>query len=105
MHAAMNTHMRRMIAEIHHAFKPHLILMDGIDVFVDGGPMTGKLVTPGVIAAGTDRIAIDAVGLAVLKHCGSNDAIMSKKIFEQEQIQRAVEIGSGSEDARLRSRL
>jgi len=84
-----------MIAEIHQAFKPQLIVMDGIDIFVDGGPMTGKKVTAGVIIAGTDRIAIDAVGLAVLKHHGSNDAIMSKKIFEQEQIARAVELGLG----------
>jgi uncharacterized protein (DUF362 family) len=87
--------MRRMIAEIHHAFTPQLIVMDGVDIFVDGGPMTGKLVNAGVIIAGTDRIAIDAVGLAVLKNHGANDAIMSKKIFEQEQIARAVEIGLG----------
>jgi len=45
--------------------------------------------------AGTDRIAVDAVGLAVLKQLGSNDAIMSTKIFEQEQIQRAIEMGLG----------
>jgi uncharacterized protein (DUF362 family) len=88
-------HMRHMIAEIHHAFTPHVIVMDGIDVFVDGGPMTGKLVKAGIIVAGTDRIAVDAVGLAVLKNHGSNDAIMSKKIFEQEQVARAVEIGLG----------
>ena len=48
-----------------------------------------------VILAGTDRIAIDAVGIAVLKELGSNKAIMDKKIFEQEQISRAVELGLG----------
>jgi len=95
MHGARQTHMRRMIAEIHHAFTPHLILMDGIDVFTDGGPSKGKLARAGVIVAGTDRIAVDAVGLAVLKQLGSNEAIMSTKIFEQEQIQRAVEMGLG----------
>ncbi len=89
------TNIRRMIAEIHTAFTPHLIVMDGVDIFVDGGPMTGKLVRAGVVVAGTDRIAVDAVGLAVLKNHGANDAIMSKKIFEQEQIARAVEIGLG----------
>jgi uncharacterized protein (DUF362 family) len=94
MHADQ-VHMRRMIAEIHHAFTPQVIVMDGIDIFVDGGPMSGKLVKAGVIVAGTDRIAVDAVGVAVLKHHGSNDAIMSKKVFEQEQIARAVEIGLG----------
>jgi uncharacterized protein (DUF362 family) len=86
---------RRMIAEINHTFTPQLIVMDGLDIFVDGGPMSGKLVNAGVIVAGTDRIAIDAVGLAVLKNHGANDAIMSKKIFEQEQLARAVELGLG----------
>ncbi len=95
LHGARQTHMRRMIAEIHQAFRPHVIVMDGMEAFVDGGPSRGKLVTPGVIVAGTDRIAVDAVGLAVLKQQGANAAIMSVKIFEQEQIQRAVELGLG----------
>jgi uncharacterized protein (DUF362 family) len=94
MHASKD-HMRHMIAEINYAFKPQLILMDGVDIFVDGGPMTGKLVKARVVVAGTDRIAIDAVGLAVLKNHGANDAIMSRKIFEQEQVARAVELGLG----------
>jgi uncharacterized protein (DUF362 family) len=85
----------KRIAEINHGFKPHLIVMDGMEIFVDGGPMNGKRVDANVIVAGTDRIAIDAVGLAILKHHGSNDAIMSKKIFEQEQIARAVELELG----------
>jgi uncharacterized protein (DUF362 family) len=84
-----------MIAEINTAFTPHLIVMDGMDIFVDGGPMTGKLVHAGIIVAGTDRVAVDAVGLAVLKNHGANEAILSKKIFEQEQIARAVELGLG----------
>jgi uncharacterized protein (DUF362 family) len=95
MHADQ-VHMRHMIAEIHQAFTPHVIVMDGVDIFVDGGPMTGKLVRAGVVVAGTDRIAVDAVGLAVLKNHGANGAIMSKKIFEQEQLARAVEIGLGA---------
>jgi uncharacterized protein (DUF362 family) len=90
---------RRMIAEIHQTFKPQLIVMDGIDIFTDGGPMTGTKVNAGIVVAGTDRIAMDAVGLAVLKHHGSNKEIMSKKIFEQEQIARAVELGLGVKTA------
>ncbi|HTY64665.1 MAG TPA: DUF362 domain-containing protein [Acidobacteriota bacterium] len=94
MHASQD-HMRHMIAELNYGFKPQLIVMDGVDIFVDGGPMSGKPAKPGIIVAGTDRIAIDAVGLAVLKNHGANDAIMSKKIFEQEQLARAVELGIG----------
>jgi len=95
LHAARETHMRRMIAEINQGYKPQLIVVDGVEAFVDEGPSTGKKVEAGVFLAGTDRIAVDAVGVAILKELGSNEAIMSKKVFEQEQIQRAVELGLG----------
>ncbi len=88
--------MRKMIAEINQVYKPSLILLDGIEAFVDGGPMEGERKRADVIIAGKDRIAVDAVGLAVLKEIGSNKAIMGKKIFEQEQIARAAEIGLGA---------
>jgi len=87
--------MRKMIAEINQAYRPALILMDGTDVFTDGGPSHGTLKHAGVVLAGTDRVAMDAVGLAVLKDLGSNPAIMDTPIFRQEQIARAVELGLG----------
>ena len=88
-------HQQKMIAEINEPFSPHLVVMDGVDVFVDGGPATGKRVPGDVILAATDRVAIDAVGVAVLKALGSNSAIMNPKIFSQQQISRAVELGLG----------
>jgi len=87
--------MRKMIAEINQAYRPSLIILDGIEAFADGGPMEGLKKRADVIIAGTDRIAIDAVGLTVLKEIGSNKAIMGNKIFEQEQIARAAELGLG----------
>ncbi|MCJ7593637.1 MAG: DUF362 domain-containing protein [Desulfobacterales bacterium] len=89
-------HQRKMIAEINAPFKPDLILLDGIDAFVDGGPATGRRAKGNVFLASTDRVAIDAVGVAVLKSLGSNDRIMKPKIFAQEQIARAAEIGLGA---------
>lgn len=88
--------MRKMIAEINQAYTPSLILLDAIEGFVDGGPMKGTRKRADAILAGTDRVAIDAVGLALLKHLGSNKDIMDKKIFEQEQIARAAELGLGA---------
>jgi uncharacterized protein (DUF362 family) len=41
-------------------------------------------------------VAIDAVGVAILKFLGSNESIMRPKVFEQEQIARAVELGLGA---------
>ncbi len=89
-------HQRRMIAEINAPFSPKLIVMDGIDCFVGGGPATGKLAKGNVFLAATDRVATDAVGVAVLKNLGSNRTIMERKIFDQEQIARAVELGLGA---------
>jgi uncharacterized protein (DUF362 family) len=89
-------HQRRLIAEINVPFKTHLVVLDGIDAFVDGGPMDGKRAKGNVFLASADRVAADAVGLAVLKHLGSNERIMRTRIFDQEQIARAVELGIGA---------
>ena len=89
-------HQRRMIAEINQPFRPHLVVMDGVEAFVDEGPATGKRARGEVFWAATDRVAIDAVGVALLKFLGSNDRIMKRKIFDQEQIARAVELGLGA---------
>lgn len=88
-------HQRRMIAEINAAYQPALIVLDGVDAFVTGGPDNGKQVNARIILAGTDRIAIDAVGVALLRYYGTTPEVSKGKIFEQEQISRAVELGLG----------
>lgn len=95
LHGKRDGDMRTMIAELNLGYKPKLIVMDGVEAFVDGGPSKGKKVDAGVMVAGTDRVAVDAVGVAILKDLGSNEIIMGRKIFAQDQIQRAVEIGLG----------
>jgi len=88
-------HQRHMIAEINVAYQPDLILLDGVEAFVDGGPDRGKRVAAQVILAGTDRVAIDAVGVAILRYFGTTPAVSQGAIFQQEQIVRAVELGLG----------
>lgn len=94
MHASPD--MRRMIAELNTGYRPDLIVLDGIEAFTDGGPSRGELKAGRVVIAGDDRVAVDAVGLAMLKHLGANQAIMGRRIFEQEQLARAVELGLGA---------
>lgn len=94
LHASLPS-MQKMIAEVNTAYSPALVVMDALEAFTDGGPMTGTRKNAGVLVAGTDRVAVDAVGLAILKDLGSNRAIMDTRIFEQEQISRAVELGLG----------
>jgi uncharacterized protein (DUF362 family) len=97
MHASPD--MRRMIAELNTGYRPDLIVLDGVAAFTDGGPSRGTLKAGNVMIAGTDRVAVDAVGVAMLKLLGANSAIMGRKIFEQEQIARAVELKLGVESA------
>lgn len=91
------SHMRDMIAEINQVYSPDLIVMDAMEVFTDGGPSSGERKTANLIVAGTDRVAIDAVGVAILQTLGSNLEIMGTDPFQQEQIRRAVELGLGVE--------
>jgi len=88
-------HQRKMIAEINAAYKWDLVIMDGIVAFVDGGPMEGTRKEANVFVAGTDKIAIDAVGVALLRMLGTTQNVSNGPIFEQEQIARAVELGIG----------
>jgi len=85
--------MNSMIAEINLSYKPQLIVMDGVKTFISGGPSSGTLADGNVMLAGTDRIAIDAVGTAILKDLGST--AVGGKIFDIEQIRRAVQINLG----------
>jgi len=89
-------HQRKLIAEINAPFKPDLVVLDGIEAFVDGGPAHGTRANGNVFIASADRVAIDAVGVAILKSLGSNSDIMNTKIFDQEQISRAVDLGLGA---------
>jgi uncharacterized protein (DUF362 family) len=91
----LSRHQRRMIAEINTAYQPDLILLDGVEAFVKGVPAKGKKVEPGVILAGTDRVAVDAVGVAILRQFGTTRQVSRGPIFQQQQIARAVELGLG----------
>jgi uncharacterized protein (DUF362 family) len=93
-------HQRQLIAEINTAFSPVLIVMDGVEAFTEGGPHIGKRVSANVILAGTDRIANDAVGVAILRQLGTTPEVSKGNIFEQEQIARAAELGLGVRSAK-----
>ena len=86
---------RQMIAEINTAYSPDLVVLDGVEAFVDGGPARGTLVEAGVILAGRDRVAIDAVGVAILRLLGTTPTVSGGPVFAQDQIARAVELGLG----------
>lgn len=91
---------RQMIAEINTAYSPDLVVLDGVEAFVDGGPDRGTKVEAKVMLAGIDRVAIDAVGVAILRLLGTTPEVSRGSIFEQEQIARAAELGLGVSSAK-----
>jgi uncharacterized protein (DUF362 family) len=91
---------RQMIAEINTAYSPDLVVLDGVEAFVDGGPHRGTRVEAKIMLAGTDRVAIDAVGVAILRLLGTTPEVSRGRIFEQQQIARAAELGLGVASAK-----
>ncbi len=89
---------RLMIAEINKFYKVDFVVMDAIKAFVSGGPEKGTVVEPNLLLASIDRVAIDAVGLAILRRYGAS-SLMKKPIFELDQIRRASELGVGVKSA------
>lgn len=88
------------IAEINLAYTTDLIVLDGSQCFVSGGPTHGKKLASDVIIAGSDRVAVDAVGVAVLKFYEA-EGIASVEVKNQEQLKRAAEIGVGHLDSNM----
>jgi uncharacterized protein (DUF362 family) len=95
----ISPYQRSMIAEINNNYDVDLILMDGMKAFVDKGPEQGHLIEPNLIMMSTDRIAIDAVGVSILRHYGTTRDISKGKIFDLDQIKRASELGVGVSSA------
>ncbi len=86
---------RTMIAEINAAFSPALAVIDGVEAFVRGGPDAGTRVAAQVVLAGSDRVALDAVGVALLRLHGTTNEVSAGPVFQLEQIARAVELDLG----------
>ncbi len=88
-----------LIAELNLIYNPKLIVMDAMQVFVNGGPETGELASPETCFAGADRVSMDAAGIALLRLNLTlpGQFLAQRTVFEQEQLQRALEIGLGAE--------
>lgn len=97
LHSSANQ--RLMIAEVNRTYRPSLVVIDGVDAFVRGGPAQGEKVPAGVVLASTDRIAIDAVGIAILRMLGTTQAVSAGSIWSQAQIRRAADLGLGAPSA------
>ncbi len=90
---------RLMIAEINKFYKTDMVLMDASLGFSSGGPERGTLIKPGLLLASTDRVALDAVGVALLRSYGTTPEVSKGRIFDQDQIARAASLVIGVSSA------
>jgi uncharacterized protein (DUF362 family) len=88
-----------MIAEINTAYRIDLVVMDAIKAFITQGPEHGDTVEPNLMLASNDRVAIDAVGVAILRTYPSTPNVMKGRIFGLDQIRRAAEHRIGVQSA------
>jgi uncharacterized protein (DUF362 family) len=84
-----------MIAEINRFYPVHVALMDASKGFSTQGPERGNLIEPNLLLASSDRVALDMVGVALLRSYGTTPEVRQGRISEQEQIARAGELGVG----------
>ncbi len=87
--------MAEMIMETNLLYTPSLVVLDGTQCWIAGGPYTGELREPNVIIAGDDRVAVDVVGASVIRSMGS-ELLRDFPVWSHRQISRAVELGLGA---------
>lgn len=88
-------HLEEKVAEINLAYTPALVLLDGRKAFVTNGPVSGELVEPKILMAGTDRVAIDVEAVKILQSYRADNRLGTDP-WRLTQIKRAAELGLGA---------
>ena len=83
------------IAELNLAVHPHLTIADGTTLMIAGGPTSGTPARADLLLVSGDRIALDAVAVAVIRTFGAWPQVTAQGVWEQRQIKRAIELGLG----------
>jgi uncharacterized protein (DUF362 family) len=83
------------IAELNLAVHPRLTIADATTVMVDGGPTSGTPARADLLLLSGDRIALDAVAVALLRSYGRSARLLERGPWAQRQIARAIELGLG----------
>jgi uncharacterized protein (DUF362 family) len=84
---------KQRVAELSLFVRPSLIVLDARRALYNWGPDWGDHEEKGLILAGTDPVAMDLVGLAILKTCGEKCSIYEDPITEIPTMKRALELG------------
>ncbi len=97
------------IAELNLCLKPTINIVDASAIVVEGGPdglkKKSKWAESNLILASKDRVACDAVALAVLKRYAAEKNVnlpyVTKSVWDQVQIYYAAELGLGQANAEM----
>ncbi|MBI4289821.1 MAG: DUF362 domain-containing protein [Chloroflexi bacterium] len=87
-------HLEEKLAEVNLCWFPDLIIMDGRKAFVSGGPDKGDVVTPGLLLASADAVAIDVEAVKTLLSFSGNNRLLPDP-WQMPQIAAAVKHGLG----------
>lgn len=83
------------IAELNLAVHPQLTIADGTTVMIAGGPTSGTPAPADLLLLSGDRIALDAVAVALIRSFGAWPKLEGKSVWDQRQIKRAIDLGLG----------
>lgn len=83
------------IAELNLGVHPHLNIADGTTVMIAGGPTSGTPASANLLLLSGDRLALDAVAIALIRSFGAWPKLQGKRIWDQRQLKRGVELGLG----------
>jgi uncharacterized protein (DUF362 family) len=87
-------HFQERIVELASAVTPDLVLLDGREVFIKGGPSWGRRARADVLIASHDRVAADVSGIRCLQEiAGCN---LRHEAWSYRQIKEAVRLGLGA---------
>ncbi len=87
--------MQQKVVDLASYFQPSLIVMDARNVFVTGGPISGKLESPNLILASGDMVSIDVEGVKLLQSYSAKNRL-GGNVWDLPQIKHAVELGIGA---------
>jgi hypothetical protein len=82
------------------AFSIDLSVIDGLQCYIDRGPNFSKMVEPGIIIVGSNRVATDIVAVGVMKYFNAY-GLDSKPILEHKQIILADKYGLRSQEQNI----
>jgi uncharacterized protein (DUF362 family) len=83
------------LVELNLAYSADLIVADATEILVDRDLTPSKAAKPGIIIVGSNRVATDAVCVALMKLHGAH-GVSDRPVLDQEQLKIGERLGLGS---------